>query len=591
MNSALIKRIIGELWPYRVRLLVVAFCGILTSAATGQVVVLIQRLPDALGSKDINKMYVICGLVLGAALGAGITRYFHFYGMKYITEIVTQKLRSRLQQKYMRLNWLYQMEHSSSGALLSRMMNDINIIQQYLSLFADFFREPLLLLFLLGWLFHLNWKLTLSIVFLLPLLVFILKNLARAVAKYSQRAQQAFEKLVSVVKETLDGLRVIQAFNLQKWMSSKFDQEFKDYLEAKLKVHSRMEFAGPLTELIATTLILGILLYMSVEISHGRATYGDFASYIATLLIINKPLKVLQDSFVKLQELFVAFRRTYEILDDPREFADLYQGQAFPSAWQNLTYKNIYFQYHDSPILKNINFTLQRGEVLALVGASGSGKSTIVNLLERFLEPSAGQIYIDQTPFSQISLYELRKNLALVTQDVFLFNDSVANNILSGKADLDDLLAAHPGDLQLSEHDEKNMRLVQDKARQAFAEDFILQKAGGYGAKSGERGGSFSGGEKQRLSIARAMLREAAILILDEATSALDSVSEQEVQKALDVLLKNRTAIVIAHRLSTIMKADRILVMRDGEIVEQGSHADLLSLRGEYFKLYELQRF
>jgi ATP-binding cassette subfamily B protein/subfamily B ATP-binding cassette protein MsbA len=287
--------------------------------------------------------------------------------------------------------------------------------------------------------------------------------------------------------------------------------------------------------------------------------------------MLNQPIKKFQESYVRIQNVVAVGKRIFEILDDPNEVPASTLNKHFPKSWEKITYKNVSFSYGREMILKNVNLEIKRGEVVALVGASGSGKSTIVNLLERFFDATSGEILIDDINIRDIELEELRQNVALVTQDVFLFSESIENNIAAGNR-------------------VRNKSDVQDMAILANAHDFIMKMPEAYQSRVGDRGNLLSGGEKQRISIARAMFKDAPLLILDEATSALDTASEIEVQKGLDHLMKGRTALIIAHRLSTIQKADKIVVLKNGEIIEMGTHQSLLSQAGEYRKFHQLQQ-
>ena len=565
------RRLIMELAPYRMNVIWVALGGLIMSLATGQVAVMFKSLIDNLQSGTQTDILRSGAIIVALTVVGAVARYVHLYLMNVTSEYVAQSLRSQLQTKFMTLNLSFHNKYASgSGGLLSRILNDINWIQQGLRLVADLFREPVLLVFLIVWLFILNWQLTLSIIFVFPLILQGLRRLAKSVNKYGHRGQQGLEKVSATVKETLDGVRVIQSFNLEQEMQKRFGAEFDDYIAARKKIHSRMEIAGPVSEVVGTLIGLGILLYMAFEISEGRATYGDFASYVAALLMLNKPLKTLQDAWVRLQETLVAASRVFELVDEKSEVPQTGPGWKFPADWREIEFKNVSFQYDNVRVLSNVSFKVQRGETIAFVGASGSGKSTLVNLLERFYDPTDGEILIDGKSLRDFDLKSVRQNIALVTQDVYLFRDTVENNIRAG-----DFSRDSSG--------------VEPAARSANAHDFIMRSEGGYKAMVGERGNLFSGGEKQRISIARAIFKNAPILILDEATSALDSASEKEVQKGLDHLMEGRTSLVIAHRLSTVAQADRIIVLREGRIVEQGTQAQLLERKGDFFGLYQLQ--
>jgi len=565
------KRLLRYLKVYKTQILIVIFTGVILSVTAGMQVNLLKAFGDGMQNSDKAGIWQASLLIFLVTLVGSTSRYFHIYLMNCVGEYVSQDLRSDLQKKFMKLNMtFYGQFKAGSGGLLTRILSDINMIQTGLRLVADFFREPLALLVLVFYLFYLNAKLTLSIIVLLPILFYLLKNLAKSVNKYSQKAQSSLDKIVSQIKESLDGVRVIQSFNLENKTAEKFRHQFLDYIDHRKKIYSRAELNGPVTELIASVLFVGVAITLHNDVLAGRLTWGDVTAYLGAMLLINKPIKALQDSYVRFQETLVSAGRIFAIFDETSEVKDLNINTKFPSNWNEIVFENVSFKYNEELVLKNVNLKIKKGEVVAFVGESGSGKSTMINLLERFYEPTHGQVKVDNLNISEISLLELRKNISLVTQDVFLFNDSVAENVRSGDFD-------------------KDPKGVKNALQAANAHEFVERSEDGYQTRMGERGALFSGGEKQRISIARAIFKDAPILILDEATSALDSISEQEVQAGIDQAIKGRTAIVIAHRFSTIKDVDRIYVFKNGEIVEQGQHIDLMSLNGYYSRLYQTQ--
>ena len=353
-------------------------------------------------------------------------------------------------------------------------------------------------------------------------------------------------------------------------MEERLRQQGKDFIDMRRKVHARVELTGPITEFIATFLVLGVVFYFSQRISLGQATAGSLIGYITALLQMNEPIKKFQEAYVRVQETRVAAARVFILIDEKHEIEELPDAVDFPANWDQIEYRNIHFAYGEQTLINHFNLKIKRGQVVAFVGESGSGKSTLANLLARFYDPDQGEILIGTENIKDIRLSELRKNIGMVSQDVFLFSDTIEKNIqasVEGKTN-EDIYAA---------------------SKAAFAHEFILKQQLQYNTRVGERGNLLSGGEKQRVGIARALYKDAPILILDEATSALDSVSEVQVQKGLEQLMKGRTTLIIAHRLSTIQKADQILVLKKGQIAEQGTHEELLALRGEYTKLFQNQ--
>ncbi len=571
MISPEILRILRELKGHKRSLIVIALSGLFMAAADTKSAMMIKEIGDGLQQGNANLIKESALLILLLAFVKGVSRFIHLYKMNYTGELVTQGLRQKLQAKFMNLNLTFHNTYrSGSGGLISRVLNDLVVIQHGLRMFADFFREPWLLLGLISWLFYLNWRLTALIFIVLPCILIFLRWLSKGIKKYSIKGQEDLEKITSTIKETLDGVRTIQSFNLESEMRERFERESDEFLTSRRRIHRLVEASGPITEFVMTAVILSILLYISLDIASGKSSFGDFMSYLASLLMLSAPVKKMQESYVRIQETAVAAKRAFELLDDPREVQQPLKAAPFPSQWSEIKYDNVSFRYGDEWVLRNVSFTVKRGEKIGLVGESGSGKSTLVNLLERFFDPTEGHIFIDGVDISQIDLGDLRRHIALVSQDVFLFSDTIEKNIQFGDRD-------------------KSKASLQAATQSANAHGFIQKMPQAYQYRVGERGSLLSGGERQRVGIARAFFKDSPILILDEATSALDSSSEIEVQKGLESLMQGRTAFVIAHRLSTLSGSDRIFVFKTGQLIEQGSHDQLLKNQGEYHRLYTLQ--
>jgi subfamily B ATP-binding cassette protein MsbA len=566
-----ISRILQEVKPYKKTVTIVALGAIVYAASYGTIVQMLRSLVDSLTAKNTDAALQTALTITALSVVVAISRYYYIYLMNYVAECVTQNIRQKLQQKFMHLSLSFHNNYAAgSGGLISRILNDIRVIQDGLRMVADIFSQPLLLIFLISNLFLVNWRLTMVIFVALPIIGTFQKNISRSLRKYLPQGQETLEKMTATIKESLDGVRVIQSFNLERVMADKLITESEDYLSIRKKIHSRVEVMGPVTEFVATMLILGILLYVSNEIANGRATAGDFVTFITSLMAANIPIKKFQESYVRIQEVIVSAQRVYSVIDDPRIVTESSKNLPFPKNWQKITYKNVSFSYGKERILNDVNLVIHRGEQVALVGESGSGKSTIVNLLERFFDATDGQILIDDINILDINLQDLRKNVALVNQDVFLFSDTIEKNIQAGDFS-------------------RRLEEVPSMAKLANAHDFIMRMPLNYKSRVGDRGNLLSGGEKQRISIARALFKDAPVLILDEATSALDTASEIEVQKGLDSLMQGRTALIIAHRLSTIQNAHKIVVLKSGRIMEVGSHQQLLESKGEYQRFYSLQ--
>lgn len=565
-----LKRLFKEITTYKKTLIIVAVAGILNATAKGQISLYMKEVMDASSAPERLKHISALGIILAFTIAT--SRYFHIYLMNIIAEKTAQQLRQKLQMKFMNLSLKFHNTYAAgSGGLISRILNDIRVIQDGLRMFADLFSAPLVFIFLIANLFFLDWKLACSILILAPFLIIFLKKISVGLRKYVLNGQEQLETLTSTIKESLDGVRTIQSFNLQKLMSAKLLGEADDYISIRKKVHKRVEIMGPVNELLATFIMLSIIYYFSLQISVGATTAGTLIAFITAMLQINEPIKKFQESYVRIQETVVAAKRVFALLDEPSEVPQVENPIPFPKDWTKIEYCNVTFKYDQEIILNNFSLTINRGEFIALVGESGSGKSTVINLLSRFYDPNEGTIYLDNIDIKQLSLLELRHNIALVSQDVFLFNDSIKMNVVSST-------------------DNADLKKVSRVIEAANAQNFVDKLPLKVDSKVGERGALLSGGEKQRISIARALYKDSPILVLDEATSALDTASEIEVQKGLDQLMQGRTSLVIAHRLSTIQKAHRIVVMSRGQIVEIGQHESLLAKQGAYYNYIQLQR-
>lgn len=561
---------------HKTKLFIVAISGILFAASKALISHYVKNLMDSASVPQNIQTLATAGI--GLALIIAVSRYFHIYTMNMVTEYVSQDIRQQLQQKFLKLNLKFHTNYASgSGGLLSRTFNDVRVVQDGLRLFADLFTAPLMFVAVLFNLFYFDAKLALIVLVVTPVILQLLRQLSKTIKKYSIFGVEQLEKITSTIKESLDGVRTIQSFNLENLFKNKLKVQGDDYISMRKKFHSRVELIGPMNEFVATLILVGIFYYFSKEISAGRSSYGILMAYLTTIMQANEPIKKFQEAIVRIQESRVCSTRIEKMLSEDSEVRETENPVEFPKNFKTIKYQNIYFGYNENqdPLIKNFNLTITKGQTIAFVGESGSGKTTLANLLARFYDPQQGQIFIDQTPLQNISLKELRQNVGLVSQDVFLFSDTVQNNIIASS--------------EISHNNSIALQKVKDSAEAAYASEFIQKQPLQFDQLVSEKGANFSGGEKQRLAIARALFKDAPLLILDEATSALDSVSEEQVQKGLQKLMQGRTTIVIAHRLSTIQNADLILVMKKGQVAEQGRHDELLALNGEYARLFYTQ--
>lgn len=570
------KLIFENLWPilkpYRKNIFGLMFIGITISALRGLTPELSRQLIDywRLGNPDHNvelPVAIACIWFMTSGL-----RFIHAYKIRVISEKTIANLRTNLMNKYLHFDLKYmQTLDTGSGGLISRLTNELLHVQFGIQKLTDMLKEPFSAVFMFSYLLYIDWKLTLFILGTFPIVGAAISSIAKSIRKYSNKNFRDLEDISKTLKESLDGSRIVRSFNLQPELEGRFKKQIDSYITNRKMIIQREETSGPVTESVGAVGFSALLVYIGNQIIGGNLTVADFMGFSFAIAIMQDAIKRCQHAYVSLQQGVVSLMRYNDMMGEENKVVDPSAPKIFPENWQEIEFKNISFHYVESkPVLQNFNLRVKRGERIAFVGSSGSGKSTAVNLLQRFFDPEEGEILIDGINIKEFSLSDLRKHIALVSQDVFLFDDSVEYNIKSGNLERPD------GD-------------IEEAAKLANAHNFISAKPENYKTSVGESGAMFSGGEKQRISIARAIYKNAPILVLDEATSALDSESEREVQKGISHLMEGRTSFVIAHRLSTVYDSDRILVMRKGEIIEEGTHQELLAKEGDYYQLYKLQ--
>lgn len=504
-------------------------------------------------------------LVLFFAL-RGIGHFFSVYLINWVGFKVVEELRRACFAKLQVLQPGFYSRHTS-GTLISRVTNDTTQVQHAVSgVVSDLVEQPILLVASLGFMLSTDPVLALLSLVAFPLCVAPVIIFGRKVRKYSRQSQEHLADLSSVLQENVSGVRVVKAFGMEAYEQEKFDRENQRVFGRLIKTVLARNVNQPLMELVAGLGVAAMMVYVRMR----HLEVGDFFAFAAALGMMYQPAKRLSKVHMEIQKAMGAAERIFALLDEPVDVMDHPGAQPFAEPVRSLRFDRVGFSYGDAPVLRNICLEIPAGQTVALVGSSGSGKSTLVSLVPRFYDPTEGAIFLNHHDVRDLTLASLRQHLALVTQDTFLFQDTVARNIAYGEA-------------------EPDMAAVRRAAERANAHGFIQEMPLGYDTLVGERGGRLSGGQRQRLAIARAIYRDAPILILDEATSALDNESEHLVQEAIQELMKGRTCIVIAHRLSTIQHADRILVLQEGEVVEEGTHETLLAQSGVYRRLYDLQ--
>jgi subfamily B ATP-binding cassette protein MsbA len=513
---------------------------------------------------------IICAVLIISILFKNLFIYLSLRVIVPVRNHVIAEFRSNMYAKILLLPIGYFTEQRK-GDLMSRMSNDINEIEwSIMGTVEGLIREPLNLLVILTALIFISPLLSLFLVVLLPLMGFIIGRISRSLKKQSGIAQEQQGILLSLLDETLTGLRVIKAFNAEKILSNRFFSTNNYLNQLRMRMSFRRDLASPLSEFLGVITLTCILWFGGKLVFDGQIESGAFITYVVFFTQIINPAKALSTAFYNAQRGAAAIQRVEEVLQAPVTVKEIDDAKQMTTFGKSIEFRNVTFKYEDVTILDNINLTIEKGKTVALVGSSGAGKSTLADLVPRFHDVTSGELLIDGVDIKEYSLLSLRDQMGIVTQEPILFNDTIANNIALGNpvATIDE---------------------IEQAARIANAHSFIMNKEDNYQTNIGDRGSKLSGGERQRVTIARAVLKNPPILILDEATSSLDTESERLVQDAINKMMANRTSIVIAHRLSTIRHADEIVVLQKGRIVERGTHDQLIQQDGFYRKLVEMQ--
>ena len=566
------RRLFGYLRPYLfpyVAVMLVAM--VVLSSSEGAIVLIVKRVTNNLTvSRDTSALPYLSMLLLGIFLIRAVANFGTDYLDSYIIQKTTLDIRSRLNETLQNQSLSF-FNRTPTGMMMSRVINDVNVVTAYGidSLFAIFSQSTRLIAVLAG-AFYVDWKFTLIAMIVFPTAVLPVVRFSKGMRKMTKDAQRQLGGLNMLLQETYQGNRVVKAFGMEDYERTRFNKELRRLFRIYMRVARIKAITGPTMEVMAAFAIVAVLWWGSHEVLAGTRTPGVFAAFIAAMLLLYQPFKSLTRTNNNIQAGIAAAERVFEMMDTPTGVPDPPDGLALAPGHHSVALHDVSFRYADDWVLRNVNLEIGAGQVVALVGMSGGGKSTISDLIPRFYDVQEGAVTIDGVDVRRYRLAALRAQIGLVTQHTFLFNDTVRANIAYGSMEkgLDEVIAA---------------------ARLANAHDFVTRLPQGYDTIIGEQGVRLSGGERQRIAIARAMLKNAPILILDEATSALDSESERLVQEALEHLMENRTTLVIAHRLSTVRRADRIIVVVNGRIVEQGTHDQLMTLGREYSKLHGLQ--
>jgi subfamily B ATP-binding cassette protein MsbA len=500
----------------------------------------------------------------------GVVGFLQNYVMSDIGQKVVRDIRAKLFSKLQQLSLDY-FTHKRGGELISRITNDVKLVENAVSYGStNLIYETAQVILFTFLVFYIHPRLALTVLALFPLISLPIIKVGKVLRKLSHKSQERMADINSILYETTLGTRIIKAFNLQDYEVAKFQRVNRDYYKISMKSIKRLLILSPFTEFLGCLAGIFVFYWGGQEVIAGKLSFGVFGLFLGSLFSLVRPFKKLSQVNSINQQAMAASSRIHEVLETSPSVLERPQAGVLSGFNVEVVFQDVYFNYGAQPVLKGINLRVKKGEMLAIVGPSGSGKTTLVDLIPRFYDPGQGQVLIDGTDIRGLTLQSLRRHIGLVTQETILFNDTIMANIAYGN------LSARP-------------EAVEQAAKQASAHEFISRLPLGYQTVIGDRGMRLSGGERQRLAIARALLKDPPILILDEATSQLDSQSERLVQEALSRLVAGRTVFVIAHRLSTVRNAQRIIVLSKGQILEQGSHEELVQRQGLYYKLYQMQ--
>lgn len=526
---------------------------------------------DVIVNKDYGLLLWVSVAIISIAVLLGVFNFIGTYMMSVVGQSTIYDIRNQMYRHMQDLSMSF-FENRRTGELMSRITNDVNTLQQLItSGVIQIFKDLLVFVVVLVYLLYADYMLTLLLLTTFPVMILSTKFFAKKIRGAYKEVQEQIANVNDHLQDTLSSMKLIKSFSNEDYETNRFEKRNYNSMKANIKAVKFWASYSPVIELLNQVGRVIILVFGAYRAISGAITVGELVAFTAYLRMLQQPVRSFSRVINVVQQAAAASERIFEIIDTQVEVVEKENAVELPRIKGNIQLENVYFSYKSSDtVLKNLNLTIEPGQTIALVGPSGAGKSTVTNLIARFYDPQEGRVRIDGYDVKDVTLKSLRGQMGMVTQEVLLLNGSVRDNIAYGKPDA-------------------TMEEIERAARMANAHEFIMQLPKGYDTQIGERGIKLSGGQRQRLSIARALLKDPSFLILDEATSSLDTESEHLIQEALAVLLKNRTSLVIAHRLSTIQNADRIVVIDNGEIVEEGKHTELLALGGKYAQLYEMQ--
>lgn len=565
-------RILSYIKPYMHRLIFAMFCTIMAAAGNLYIPWIIKDMIDeVLADKNGTMLNWIAASIITIFVVRGLFWYGQNYLMSYVGQSVIIDIRAAVFKKLQRLSVSFY-DKNKTGTIMSYVTNDVNALQSAMvENTIEMITEGFILIGSVVAMIYLDWRLTLFTVCTFPVVLWFMEFFGKKIRKTGGRIQECTADITSVLQESVASARVIKSFVREDYEVDRFDVENRANFRANMKNAQLMATLTPVVELVAAIGVTMIIWYGGNNVINGTITAGSLVAFLTYAVNISNPIKRLTRVIGNIQKALAAAQRVFMIIDMPEEIAESRDAKQLPEVSGKVEFQNVSFAYDDKGnVITDLSFSVKPGEVIAIVGPSGAGKSTIANLLPRFYDVNKGDIKIDGHSVREVTLDSLREQVGIVPQETMLFNGSVYNNILYGRLDA-------------------TKEEIEAAAKAANAHDFIMQLTDGYETKLGDRGVNLSGGQRQRIAIARAILKNPRILILDEATSALDTESERVVQEALDRLMVGRTSFVIAHRLSTVKNADKILVLEKGNLVESGTHDELLALDGLYAHLYKIQ--
>lgn len=565
------KRLLQLAKPHGAKFILAMFCMLIVGAMTSSLAFLVKPAMDEIFLKKNADMLIwIPVIVILIYFIKGICNYTQTILMSFIGQRVVADLRNKL-YKQIQLQSLSFFTKNPTGLLMSRITNDVGSIQGAVSeALTSLMKDTFTILCLMFVVLYRDWQLGIIAMLVFPLTAYPIAKFGKKMRSIATRTQVTMGSLTTLLQETISGTRIVKAFSMEEYENQRFARENEHLFKLALKSVSVSAVSSPFMEFLGGLGIATIIFYGGYQVIKGISTPGTFFSFLTALFMLYDPVRKLTNVNNTIQQGIAGAKRVFGIIDIVPDIRNSVTATDLPKISTGIDIQNVTFAYEETPVLKNITLSIKAGEVVAFVGMSGGGKTTLVNLIPRFYDVTEGRILIDGSDIREVTIESLRGQIAIVTQQTILFNDTVRNNIAYGNI----------------EETEEN---IIQAAKAANAHDFIMNLPDGYDTVIGEQGAKLSGGERQRISIARALLKDAPILILDEATSSLDTEAEIEVQDALENLMKGRTTLIIAHRLSTIRNAHRIIVLANGEIMEEGTHESLMEKRREYFRFYTMQ--